>query len=402
MRLACLGLAGLPLIAAWVLASRPGSTRWGRGVVGGIDALALLLTPVLWNAPLGPEVFGLFLGALVMAALAFAAVSPDQDLETLCRLHLGASLSIVAVSTRGLSWSVPAILLFGMLVRKRRERLFQVLAPALAALAGVALVARTDGGGVGLLLLLVALPLFWLVVSREVLRSSTSGLVTRIAVSFILLAAVSSVLHRIAAGFPESAPVQAIQAVALGALALGSLGVLASTRVTTLLTALALARTGVVVFALLGGMHGIASSLLALAVSGAALLLVASALERVSTLEEVSNLASVPRRLVLTLGVLSASSFPPLPGFVTAFPLSSAVLDQGYSSSLIVAGALLFLLTLGSMRVVARAWQSEGARTLEGAAGLAPIGLAIAALFLFSIAPARLVEIARAAARGIY
>jgi hypothetical protein len=368
-------------------------------MVAAIDVLALLLAALLWNAWLGADLFSLFLGACVLGALTFAAVSPEQDIESLGLLHLGASLSIVAVSTRELSWSVPAILLFGILVRKTRERLVLFLVPSVVAVAGLAVAAASDE--IGLLLVAAGLSAVWLVVSREVLRSSTSGLVTRMGVSFTLLVAVSSVHLRIAAWFPEAAPLGTIEALAFGALSLGAFGALGAMRITTFLTAVALARAGLVLLALLGGVHAGGPLLLELAASGVSLLLLAAALERTDTIDEISNLRSVPRRLVLALGALSACSFPPFPGFVAAFPLSSALVDQGYSFSLLVAVALLFLLALGSMRVVARAWESGRTRKVESTVGLAALGLAIAASLAFSIAPARLVEIARAAALSI-
>ncbi|MGH9389437.1 MAG: hypothetical protein ACRD1Z_07460, partial [Vicinamibacteria bacterium] len=201
--------------------------------------------------------------------------------------------------------------------------------------------------------------------------------------------------------FPESAPLGTIEALAFGALALGAFGALGAMRITTFLTALALARAGLVLVALLGGVQGGAPLLLELAASGVSLLLLAAALERTDTVDDVSNLGSVPRRLVLALGALSACSFPPSPGFVAAFPLSSALVDQGHSLSLLVATALLFLLALGSMRVVARAFESGKTRRVETAVGLSALGLAIAATLAFSIAPTGLVEIARAAALGI-
>ena len=127
MRIAAFGPAFLPLLAAWVLSSRAGTSRRGRWMVAAIDVLALLLAALLWNAGLGADLFSLFLSACVLGALTFAAVSPEQDIESLGLLHLGASLSIVAASTRELSWSVPAILLFGILVRQTRERRTRVL-----------------------------------------------------------------------------------------------------------------------------------------------------------------------------------------------------------------------------------------------------------------------------------
>lgn len=408
MTLAALGPALFPLLAAWVLSSRAGTSRWGRAIAAAADVLALISAALLWNAGLArsgvldSDPFSLFLVSSVLVTLAFAAATPEQDVESLCRLHLGASLSIAAATTTDLLWSVPAILLFGMLVHHRRERLVGFLVPSLAALAGLALAASSGEDKLGLILLTAGLSAMWLIVSREVLRSSTSGLVTRMAASFALLVAVSSVLMRIAAWFPASAPLGTIHALALGALALGALGSLGATRITTFLTSLALARAGLVLFAFHGGVHGRGPLLLELAASGVSLLLLAAAAENVDTLDDVSTLASVPRRLVLTLGAFSACSFPPFPGFVAFFPLAGAVLDGGYAISLLVACVLLFILSLGAMRLVARAWESGAARKVETEVGLTALGLAVAAILAFSIAPARLVEIARAAALGIF
>lgn len=407
MRFATLGPALLPLLAAWALSSRAGTSRFRRAGAAAADGLALISAALLWSAglprsgALDSDPFSLFLASSVLVALAFAAVTPQQDVEFLCRLHLGASLSIVSVSTTDLVWSVPAIVLFGLIVRHERDRLVGLLVPSLAALAGLVLVAASGRDELGLILLTAGLCGVWLVVSRDVLRSFPSGLVSRMAASFALLVAVSSVLMRIAAWFPASAPLGTIHALALGALALGAFGGLAATRITTFLTSLALARAGLVWFAVLGGVHGRGPLLLELAASGVSLLLVAAAAERVDTLDELSTLASVPRRLVLTLGAFSACSLPPFPGFVAVFPLSSAVLDRGYAISLLIACALLFFLSLGSMRLVARAWESGATREVETTIGLAAVGLAIAALWVFSIAPTRVVEIARAAALGI-
>jgi formate hydrogenlyase subunit 3/multisubunit Na+/H+ antiporter MnhD subunit len=220
--------------------------------------------------------------------------------------------------------------------------------------------------------------------------------------SFALLVAVSSVHLRIAAWFPENAPLETIHALAFGALTLGALGSLGATRVTTFLTALALTRAGLVLFAFLGGVQGQVPLLLELAASGVSLLLLAAAAEKLDTLDDVSKLTSIARRVVLTLGALSASSFPPFPGFIAAFPLSSAVLDRGHPFSLILACALLLLSCAGAMRLVARAWGSDGSRTVDTTVGPAPVALALAAVWFLGIAPESVIEVAIAAARSIF
>jgi hypothetical protein len=393
--------AGLPLLAAWVLSSRAAAGGWGRAMVAALDALALFSIAWLWNG-VDSDRFSLFLAASVLGALVVSALTPEREVEALARLHLGAGVAIAAASTSELSWSVTAILLFGILVRQGRDRLVFYLVPGLATLVGVALVLALDSTGLGPALVAAGLSTWWLVVSREVLRSPTSGLVTRTTTSFLLLAAVSSVLLRLAAWIPEGAAFGAIPAVSVGALALGALGALGATRITTFLTALALARAGLVLFALLGGVQGRAPFLMALAASGVSLLLLAAALDGTDTIDGVENLDSISRRLVLVLGALSACSFPPFPGFVAIFPLASAVLDRGYVPSLLIVVALHVLLAIGSMRVVSRAWHRGTERRVATGVGLAAIGLAIAATFLLSIAPAGFVELARAAALSIF
>ncbi len=377
----------LPLLAAGILSTRVGESPWGRRLAGGVDLLALVLAAAHWNAR-DADVFGLFLGATILGTLVFVVLDPEPNVESLCRLHLGASLALVAVSAREIPWSVGAILLLGLLLR--RERLF--LAPGLVALAGLGGLFATEWERLGLGLLVLGLSAFWLLVSREVLRSSPARLVTRMASSFVLLVAVYSVHLRSGAQFPEGGAT-----IAFAALTLGVLGVLGATRVTTFLTAFALSRAGLVFLALPAGVHGRGPGLLALAASGVSLLLLAAALDGIEVLDDVARLGSSPRRLVLTWGALSAASFPPFPGFAAAFPLASALFDRGYPGSLVAAAALLFLLVLGAMRVVARAWDSGEARTVEAEVGRAAIALAVLASWFFTIAPARLAEIARAA-----
>ncbi|HJS73522.1 MAG TPA: hypothetical protein VJ921_04495, partial [Vicinamibacteria bacterium] len=348
-----------------------------------LDALALLAAAILWNVP-GADWYGLFFCASILVAILFAALGAETDLEALARLHLGASLGIAAAGSSDPAWVVPAVLLFGALVQPTWKRIPLFLVPGIAALLGL----LPGAGGAPILLGLSAM---WLVAVREVLRSSKASLVTRMAISFTLLAAVCSVALRLPTG-------PLLHALALAGLGLGAVGVVGSTRVTTFLTSMALARAGLVLFAQLGGAPGRTPALLALAVTGVSLLLLAAALENTETVEEISTLRSVPRRLVLVLGALSLGSFPPFPGFFVLFPLSSAVLERGYVASLVAASGLLFLTALGALRLASRAFPSEGARTNEMGIGRAVLVLSLAAVLLFSIAPAPLVELARAAA----
>jgi hypothetical protein len=368
-----------PLLAAWILPAFPS----GRRAAAALDALALVAASILWTLP-GADWYGLFFCASILAAILFAALSPEKDLDALARLHLGASLGIAAASFRELEWSVPAVLLSAALVQPALKRLSLFLVPSLVALLGIL-------PGAPSAIVLFGLSVAWLLAIREVSRSSPGSLVSRVAASFALLAAFGSVALRLPAETP-------LQALALGGLGLGALGVVGSTRVTTFLTSMILARAGLILFAQLGGVQGKAPALIAIAVTGASLLLLAASLESLESLEDVSTLRSVPRRLVLVLGALSLGSFPPFPGFFVLFPLSSAVLERGYGASLAAASVLLLLVLLGAMRLVSRALHSEGSRTNELGIGPAALGLSLAAILLLSMAPAPLVELARAAA----
>jgi hypothetical protein len=359
-----------------------------------LDAFAWISLAFLWRS----DPFSLYLGSCVLAAVAFAAMSPEAEGDSLFRLHLGASLTIVAVSTSDPRWSVPAILFCGILVRRGRERIVGYLVPSVVALGGLVL----GDNELGLILLSSGLCLLWLVVSREVLRISPWGLVARTAASFLLLVGVSSALVRIAAWYPAEAPLGTMHALALGALTLGALGALAASRITTFLTALALARAGLVWLGLLGGASGRGPLLIELAASGVSLLLVASAVRGVDTLDDVATLASVQRRLVLTIGAFSACSLPPFPGFAALFPLASAVLAEGHASALLAAFALVFLAGLGCLRLVARAWDSGAPRTVDSTVGIAPVVLAIVSAWILGAAPARMIEAARAAALALF
>ncbi len=374
--------AFVPLLAAWVLSS----SRRGRGAVAALDALALLSTAVFWNDP-NANSFGLFLVASIFATLTFAALSREQDLDGLARLHLGASLSIVAATADNLWWSVPAVLLSGLVIQSTWWRIHLLLVPGFVALLGLL-------PGIGGVPIVPGLWAVWLVGSREVLRKTTMGLVTRVAISFTLLVAVFSVALTLPAGFR-------VQTLALGSLGFGALGALAAKRVTTFLMSILLARAGLVLFALLGGVLGRAPALMVLASSGASLLLLAAALEKTETLDDVSSLGSLPRTLVLALAALSLGSFPPFPGFFALFPLSSAVVERGHGLSLLVAAALLFLLALGTLRVVVRAFESGTTRTVEAGIGRAAIVLIFAAILAFLVAPTFVVEIARVAALSL-
>ncbi len=310
-----IALAVIPLLAAWILFSMPK----GRWMVAPLDALALLATAILWNTP-GADFSGLFFAASIFATLAFAAHTPEKDVDALARLHLGASLGIVAATANDLAWSVPAVLFFGFLVQPSRGRLLVAFVPGMAALAGLF-------GSPGLVAF--GLAALWLVSSREILRREPAGLVTRVAFAFTLLVATTAVILRLPAG-------QLLHAFAFGALGLGAIGALSATRLTTFLTAIALSRAGLLLFAQLGGMGGRIPALILLAASGVSLLLLAAALENVERVGDVSTIDSVPRRLVLSLAALSARNVSPVSGLrraLSAFECASSSEAMAHRSS---------------------------------------------------------------------
>jgi hypothetical protein len=374
--------AVVPLLAAWVLAS----SRRGRMIAASIDALAMLSTAIFWNAPYASS-FGLFLGASIFAALAFAALSPEQELDGLARLHLGASFALVAAAADDLWWSLPAVLLSGLVVQPSAKRFHLFILPNAAALSGLV-------PGIGAVPLVLGLWTGWLVASREVLRSTATGLVTRMAACYVLLVAVCAVVFRL----PTGAPVLLL---AIGFLGLGALGAFGSTRVTTFSTSILLARAGFLLLAELGGILGRSPALVGLLSSGISLLLLAAALAETETLDEVSSFGSLSRRLVLSLAALSLASFPPFPGFLALFPLASAVAERGHELLLLAAAGLWLLLVLGSMRLVTRSFGGGGARSVETGIGRPAMVLALFALLAFAVAPAVLVDAARAAALAL-
>lgn len=360
-----------------------------------LDAVALLGTWVLS----GTDAFPAFLAALVVGAAAFAA-SIGSSADDLFRLHVAASFAIGIAFMRELSWAVPSYAVLGLLAWKGRERTIPYLAAAAAAVTGVLWLEREGGTG-ALLLLLAGLAGTFLVASREALRNSRFGFPTGMAFVLVLLVAASSLTLRIEAWFPQGFPLHAASTLGLLLLALGAAGTLTSTRIPTFLTGLALARGALAFLALPGGASGRAPALLLLAASGVSLLLLAAALNGLETLADVSKLRSVARRQVLTVGALTAGSFPPFPGFFALLPLSSAISDRGLTGPLVVGATLLFLLALGSMRLVFRAWETSGERTITGRIGIAAIALAMAAALGFSLLPSALVEWARAAALSV-
>ena len=83
-------------------------------------------------------------------------------------------------------------------------------------------------------------------------------------------------------------------------------------------------------------------------------------------------------------------------------PVAPSLRARFASAALLTACVLLFLLGLGSMRLVARAWSVSGTRTLDSGVGIAPLVLAIAAAWLLGLFPGPVVEAAMAAARSIF
>ncbi len=226
--------------------------------------------------------------------------------------------------------------------------------------------------------------------------------------------AVTSVLLRLTAWLPDAAPLGTIRVLALSALVLGALGMLGSTRIRTFVTALALARAGIVLVALLGGIHGRMPLLLELATTAASLILLTWGIEAVAvpgenggsaaSLDELDTGASTSARIGLLVGALSACSLPPFPGFTTRFPLSRALASEGETFSLIAASVLVFLVGLGSMRVVSRAFAGGSAvsRRPGRREALVGLGLAAIAMWFLGIYPVGLIDLASRAVAEMF
>jgi hypothetical protein len=407
-----------------------------RGDVVGLAGvgMAMLATIVLWKShgrgvagTFDGDPFSLFLTGVVLVALAIAVAASARE-RTTGRLLVGGALAVLALSTRDLLWAVTAIHLLTIVLDgdgRPRMRVRAILAAcsftSLALIAwstggtDLAVIAASGGadaplGGIGVALLSVCLSATWVVQSRRALRFSTSGLVDGAASSFVLLVAVVAIAMRLAAWLPDVLE-ETLLAVSLIALLLGALGLLGSTRLTTFLIALTLARAGAVLLALLGDAPGRGPLLVELVTSGFALLLVAIAVdvaarergEALQSLGDLTHLVSFPARLCLLVGALAAASFPPFPGFFARFAVGSAILSEGHASAVIASSVLMFLIALGAMRPVIRAWAAENPATIAGRSRGELVGLALAAtggVFLL-VFPRMLVALATRAALGI-
>jgi formate hydrogenlyase subunit 3/multisubunit Na+/H+ antiporter MnhD subunit len=400
-------LLGLGGIAAAAIANILLWRGEGRGITGTFDG----------------DPFSLFLTGLVLVVLGVAIAAGRGHSQG--RLLVAASLALLALSTRDLLWSVAAIQILAIAVEGDERPGRPVLAIlAAVSFAGLALTAWSAGGTdlavvasgsdspagrIGLALLSASLVATWVFQSRRALRYSTSGLVESAASSFVLLVAVISVAMRLSAWLPEALE-GAFLALSMIALVLGALGLLGSTRVTTFLTALAIARAGAVLLPLLGGVHGRGPLLVELVTSGFSVLLVALGIDlasrknedRIDSLDDLENLA-FPARLCLLAGALSAASFPPFPGFFVRFTVASAILSDGHSWAVVVSSVLMFLTALGAMRLVTRAWSEEGRAPFAEPSRVELVGLALAAaggVFLL-VFPRMLVALATRAVLGI-
>jgi formate hydrogenlyase subunit 3/multisubunit Na+/H+ antiporter MnhD subunit len=204
-----------------------------------------------------------------------------------------------------------------------------------------------------------------------------------------------------------------VRVLALSALGLGAFGMLGATRVSTFLTALVLSRGGIVFFALLGGVHGRMPLLLELATTASSLFLLAWVFEssaapgeksRSLSLDDLHPGSSAAARLALLVGAFSACSLPPFPGFVARFPLALAVASEGETPSLVAASLLVFLVGLGAMRVVSRAFAgaSPESRAPSRREALLGLGLAALAMWFLGIYPKTVIELASRAVAEMF
>jgi hypothetical protein len=295
VRFLALSCAVLPLVSGIVLLLATAASRRGARLFAGLGlGIAVVVAALVFRqgrielyGSFDSDPLSSFLVELLLVALAIPLARPSGAAAS-GRLILGGTLAILAVSTRDLLWATLLIVLFPFVVREEREESeietsrVWIWVFAVVCLVGLAVVASVGGGtdlsalassglsvsGVGrggLAVFATGLVLLWLAHSREGFRFSDENLVWCVSSSFLLLVAVAAVLLRLAAWIPEIAlessgspgsgspgrPHEVLRALVFGALVLGALGMLGSTRIRTFMTALAPARAGVVLAPLL-------------------------------------------------------------------------------------------------------------------------------------------------------
>lgn len=439
MRLVALFCILLPLVSGGILLLSTSTSRSRAKLLAGfgLGTAAVFASILFRSGRVGIygsfefDPLSSFLVELLLLALAVPLLRPSSASAPPGRYLLGGALAMVAVSTRNLLWASLAIVLFPAVVRVDREgRIGLKWIFAIVPLVGLAAIAFASGGTdlalvaasgsadtnvgrAGLALVVAGLVLLWLGHSRDLFRFSEESLVSRVCASFVLLVAISGILLRLTAWLPGLAPTEVIRALALSALGVGALGMLSSTRITTYVTALALARAGIVLVALLGGVHGRMPLLLELMTTAASLFLLAWSIEAAASpetkavsLDDIDAGTPSAARLGLLVGALSACSLPPFPGFAIRFPLARALASEGETSSLIAASFLLFLVGLGSMRVVSRAFTGQTpeaiSRRLSPWEVLVGLGLAAGAMWFLGVYPAGMIELATRAVAEMF
>jgi hypothetical protein len=424
---------GILVAASLWLALFPEATRFPR-IVPLFAALAAIFSSLLLfraersggTGAFDFDSLAAFSSLLLLGAIAVSLASRAAESIPLSRLTAGGALAVTAVSTRDLLLAAAAIQLYALLFREERKGSFLVSAGiGSSSLAGVALIAWGAGGtdlaavssaGVrgavrlGLVLFIVSIAAAWLAQGRRAMRFAGSDVLARMASSFVLLVAVTTLFLRLDAWLPDAGLGSTYQAIALSALALGALGMVGATRISTFATALLIGRAGASLFAFLGGVHGRVPVLLELAASGLSLLLVALGLELAAgedgdppfSLDDLRERVSFPADVLLLTGALTAAAIPPFPGFLPRLASSSAALLSDYPASVAVMLGLTFLAGVGSMRIAVRLRESAGPPRRQGSAAIVGLVLAAAALWLLLLAPSSLAGWAARAASGIF
>lgn len=362
--------------------------------------------------------FGAFT-ALLALALAAIVLLDDRPPE---RLVLQTGLVLLALATRHLAGIALGTQALALLASP------SALAPAALTVLALALLGLSTGSldlaaigaaarpealatSAGAVLLVLALLLTVVVVTRSALASPENSIAGGAFASAGILLAVGASLTRVLAWLPDLAPrLEAWLAVASGlALAYGAARLFFADRLRSLLVGLALAEGGLVGFALLGGVHGRTAVLLQLVTSTVAITFVALGLSRrggtealtVGELEGAAAPASA--RALVAVGGLAALALPPFPGAVARLATASSLLGRGELGAFLAELALSVGLVFGVVGLVAAGLAGSSAPRRRSFLVEALVYLLVAGFVLaVGLLPGPLYEAAQHAAAGLF
>ncbi len=128
--------------------------------------------------------------------------------------------------------------------------------------------------------------------------------------------------------------------------------------------------------------------------------------ESSGAIDDLSGRFTSPAAFLLLAGGFMAAAFPPFPGFPARLAAANAVLLAGDQSTVLVMVASAFLAGVGTMRVLARAWEParDALDTGRDAKVVVAVGLVLVAAsgwFLLA-APSRMLDWATKAAAGLF